>query len=128
MRGFPSQLEVAARFEIEARPGGLQLTYSGRPFLDKDLDGLRITECCAGCQCVPPVQLRRVSRAKRRSDSTLRVGCCAVEQRAFGEHHHLAFRRCAKRGVQTRNAASNNEKACPNAVWHRVKSIGNDWR
>jgi hypothetical protein len=28
--------------------------------------------------------------------------------------------------VQTRNAASNNEKARPNAVWHEVKSIGND--
>src|SRR5829696_8618080 len=105
MRGLSSQLEVTAWLEIEARPSRLQLTYSGRSFLDEDLDGLRITQCCAGCQCIAPVQLRRVSRAKRCRDSTLRVGCCAVKQRAFREHHHLAFRRCAKRGVQTRNAA-----------------------
>src|SRR5215212_6653794 len=125
MRGFSSQFEVAAWLEVEPRSGRLQLAYPSWPFLDEDLDGLRITQRCAGGKCVPSVQFRGIPRAKRGSDSTLGVRCRAVEQRSFSEHHHLAFRRCAKRGVQTRNAASNNEKARPNTVWHGVKSIGN---
>ena len=116
MRSLPSQLEVSARLEIEARSGCLQLADARRSFLDEYLDCFGVTQRRAGCQSVAPMELRRISRAQRCRNSTLCVGCCAIEQRALGEHHHLAFRRCAKRRVQTRNAASDDEKACPNAV------------
>lgn len=125
MRCLAAQLEIPAWLEIEARAGSLQLTHARRAFLDEYLDRLRVAQRGTGGQRVAAVQLRRISGTERCSDPTLRVCRRAVEERPLGEYEHLGFGRCAKRCMQARNAASNNEKARTDAVWHIVKSMGN---
>ena len=93
MRGFPSELEVPARLEVELRTRRLQLANTRRTFLDEHLDCFGVTQRRTCGERVLPVQLRRISGAERCRDSALCVGGGAVEQRALGEHHHIAVRR-----------------------------------
>ena len=124
MRRFTAQLEIAAGLQIEMCSRRLELTHSRRAFLHQYLDCFGITQRGAGCKCIAAVQCGRISSAQRRGNSSLGIRCRTVEQRPFGEHHHVAFRRCPERRVETCNAASYNEKAGSYALSHGVKSIG----
>ena len=124
MRRFAAELEITARLQIEMRPRSLQLAHSRRSFLHQDLYGLRITQRGAGCQSIAAMQRGRISSAERCSNSSLRICRRAIEQRPLGQHHHVSFRRCPERRVETCNAASDNEKAGSYALSHGVKSIG----
>ena len=102
MRRFLAELEVSARLEVEVRAGSLQLAHAGRTFLDQHLDRFGVAERRARGERVLPMQLRRIAGAERGGDAALGVGGGAVEQGALGEHHHVAFRRRAPGGMQTR--------------------------
>jgi hypothetical protein len=79
VRCLAAQLEIATRFQIEMRPCGLKLTHSRGSFLHQNFDRLRITQRCACGECISTVQRRRISGAKRGGNSSLGVGCGAVE-------------------------------------------------
>jgi hypothetical protein len=124
MRCLAAKLEIAARLEIKISPSSLQLTHSRWSFLHEHLDCFGITQRGAGRQCIAAVQCRRISGTERSSNSTLGIRGRAVEQRPLGQHHHVSFRRCPERRVETCNAASYDEKAGSYALSHGVKSIG----
>src|SRR5450759_4212802 len=125
MSRFASKCELAARLEIEPCARGLELSDASRALFDQHLDCLCVAERRARSERVDPVKLGRISRSKRGGNSSLGIRGGAVEQRPLGEHHHVALGRCPKRRMEPCNSASNNEQACPYAVCHGVKSIGN---
>ncbi len=115
---FPAKLEVSAWLEIEVRAGGRELSNARRSFFDENFYCLRIAERRACCQGILTVKLRRVSGAQRRRNSTLRVGCGAIEERPLGEDHHVAVGGSAPRSVKTSNPASHHQKARPYSLGH----------
>ncbi len=124
VRRLAAEHEPPVRIEIEVRAGGLQLAHARRPFLDQHLHRRRVAERRARGERVLPVQRRRVAGAERRGDSALRVGGRAVEQRALREQQHVAVLRRAPCGVQSGDAAADDEKASANAIGHAgVKAI-----
>ena len=124
MSCFTSELEITARLQIESRTRRLQLADTRRTFFDEYLDRLSASQMLRRGACVAAMQLGRISGAKRRGDSALSIRRRAVEQRPLGQHHHVSFGRCPERRVEPCNAASDNEKACSDALCHGVKSIG----
>jgi len=122
MRRFTTEFEVSARLQIELRTRSRQLTNPRGTFFDEDLNCFCVSERGTGGQSVPPVQLGRISGAECRRDSALRVGSGAVEKRALGEHHHIAFSGSAPRSVKTSNSAPHYEKARPYSLGHELKS------
>jgi hypothetical protein len=123
MRRFTTKLEVSTWLQIELRTRGRQLTNTRGTFLDEDLDSFCVSEGSARGQGVLPVQLGRISGAKRRRDPALSVCSRAIEQRPLGQHHHVAVSGRAPCGVETSNSASHHEKARTYSADHALKSM-----
>jgi hypothetical protein len=118
MRRFTTELEVSARLQIELRTCSRQLTNTRRTFFDEDLDCFCVSEGGTRGQSILAVKLGRISSAKCRGNSALRVCGGAVEQRALGKDHHIAFSGSAPRSVKTSNSAPHYEKARPYSLCH----------
>ena len=106
MRGLLAEREAAGRVGVEPRADRRELAHALRPLGDEHFDRRGVAQRRSGGERVEPVELGRVAGAERRGDAALRVRRRAVEERALGEHEHVAVLGCAPRGVQSRHARS----------------------
>ncbi len=96
----------------------LELAHTRWSLFDEHFDCLCVAERCTSGKRIASVELRRVSGAERSGDSALRVGSRAVEQRPLREDEHITFSRSPPRGMQSGDAAPDNQEACTNPVGH----------
>ena len=120
---FAAEFEIPSRLQIELRPRGRQFADTRGTFFDEDFDCLRVGEGSTCCQSILSMELGRVSSAQCCGDSSLRVSGRTIEERAFGQHHHVVVSRGAPCSVKTSNSASHYEKARPYPLGHALKSM-----
>jgi hypothetical protein len=82
--GFATELEPAARLKVEVRASRGELAHSRGTFLHQDFNRFSVAERRTGGKSVPSVQLGGIAGSQGRRDTSLRIGCSAVEKRPLG--------------------------------------------